>query len=87
MTLASLIACAVFSAEVPWGRPIVNGDAELDDDKHAKLDSLVDVKMSCKLPPNSLKHQCGCIRSAAFLCIPHSAQWNHEECCIPQESL
>ena len=48
--------------------------------------SLKILKTSCEQPSKSLKHQCGCFRSAAFLCIPHSALRNDEECCILQDA-
>ena len=44
------------------------------------------LKTSCQQPSKSLKHQRGYFRSAAFLCIPHSALQNDEECCIPQDA-
>ena len=48
--------------------------------------SLKTLKSSCEQPSNSLKHQCGCFRSAAFLCIPHSDLRNDEACCILQDA-
>ena len=47
---------------------------------------LEDSEMSCEQPSNTLKHQYDCFRSAASLCIPHSALLNDEECCIPQDA-
>ena len=48
--------------------------------------SLKTLKTSCEQPSNSLKHRCGCFRSAAFLCIPHSDLRNDEACCILQDA-